>query len=182
MGLVQFNSVAQSCLTLQPQGLQHARPLGPSPTSGVYLNSCPSSQWCHPTNHLILCRPLLLPTVFPSFTDLSNELALRIRWPKYWSFSISLSSEYSGLISFRIVWLDLLAVQGMLKSLLQHHSSEASVLQCSAIFKIQLSQLYTTTGKPRLWLSGSLSAKWCLCFWICCLGWSKLFFQGVSMA
>ena len=102
-----------------------------------------------PSNHLILCDSLLLPSVFPSITVFSNESALRIRWPKYWSFSfsISLSNEYSGLISFRMDWFDFLAVQGTLKSLLQHHSSEASILQPSAFFMIQLSHPYMTTGK-----------------------------------
>ena len=102
-----------------------------------------------PSNHLILCRPLLLlPSIFPSIRVFSNESPLRIRWPKYWSFSfrISPSNEYSGLISFRMDWLDLLAVQGTLKSLLQHHSSKASIL-CSAFFIVQFSHLYMTTGK-----------------------------------
>ena len=93
-----------------------------------------------PPNHLILCHPLLLlPSVFPSIRDFSNELVLQIRWPKYWSFSISPSNEYSGLISFRMHWLDLLVVQGTLKSLLQHHSSKASILRCSAFSIVQLS-------------------------------------------
>ena len=103
-----------------------------------------------PSNHLILCCPLLLlPSIFPSNRVFSSELALHIRWPKYWifSFSISPSNEYSGLISFRINWLDLLAVQGTLKSLLQLHSSKASILQCSAFFMVQLSHPYMTTGK-----------------------------------
>ena len=103
-----------------------------------------------PSNHLILCHPLLLlPSVFPSIRVFSNESALCIRWPKYWSFSFSISpsSEYSGLISFRMDWLDLLAVQGTLKSLLHHHSSKASILQPSAFFIVQVSHLYTTTGK-----------------------------------
>ena len=103
-----------------------------------------------PSNHLILCRPLLLlPSIFPSIRVFSNESVLRIRWPKYWSFSfnISPSNEYSGLISFRMDWSDLLAVQGTLKSLLQHHSSKASILWCSAFFIVQLSHLYMTTGK-----------------------------------
>ena len=100
------------------------------------------------TNHLILCRPfLLLPSIFPNFKVFSNELPLCIRWPKYWSFSISSSNEYSGLISFRINWFDLLAVQGTLKSLLQHHSLKAPTLQCSTFFMVQLSHLYMTTGK-----------------------------------
>ena len=103
-----------------------------------------------PSNHLILCRPLLLlPSIFPSIRVFSNESALRIRWPKYWSFSfnISPSNEPPGLISFRMDWLDLLAVQGTLKSLLQHHSSKASILRHSAFFIIQLSHPYMTTGK-----------------------------------
>ena len=103
-----------------------------------------------PSNHFILCRPLLLlPSIFPSIRVFSNESVLHIRLPKYWSFSFSISpsNEYSGLISFRIDWLDLLAVQGTLKSLLQHHSSKASILQCSAFFIFQLSHPYITTGK-----------------------------------
>ena len=103
-----------------------------------------------PSNHLILCRPLLLlPSTFPSIRVFSNESALHIRWPKYWSFSftISPSNEYLGLISFRIHWLDLLAVQGTLKSLLQHHNSKASILLGSALFTVQLSHPYMTTGK-----------------------------------
>ena len=103
-----------------------------------------------PSNHLILCcPPLLLPLIFPSIRVFSNESALRIKWPKYWSFSfnISPSNEHSGLISFRMDWLDLLAVQGALKSLLQHHSSKASILWCSAFFIVQLSHPYMTTGK-----------------------------------
>ena len=103
-----------------------------------------------PSNHLILCHPLLLlPSTFPGIRVFYSKSALRIRWPKYWSFSfnISPSNEYSGLISFRIDWLDLLAVQGTLKNLLQHHSSKASILRCSAFFIVQLSHPYMTTGK-----------------------------------
>ena len=102
-----------------------------------------------PSNHLILYCPLLLPSIFPNIRVFSNESVLRIRWPKYWSFSFSISrsSEYSGLISFRMGWLDLLAVQGTLKSLLQHHSSKASILQRSDFFIIQLSRPYITTRK-----------------------------------
>ena len=109
--------------SLRPHGLQHARPSCPSPTPGVYSNSCPSSRWCH--SIISSCRPLLLlPSIFPSIRVFSNESVFHIRWPNYWSFSFSISpsSEYSGLISFRMDWLDLLAVQGTLKSLLQHHS------------------------------------------------------------
>ena len=102
-----------------------------------------------PSNHLILCLPLLLPSIFPSITDFSNESALRIMWPKYWSFSfnISPSNKHSGLISFRMDWLDLLAVHGILKSLLQHRNSKTSVLQHSAFFIVQLSHPYMTTVK-----------------------------------
>ena len=132
---------------LRPHGLQHARPPCPSPTPGVYSNSCPLSRWCHPT--ISSCRPLfLLPSVFPSIRVFSNESALCMRWPKYWNFSfnISPSNEHSGLI-FRLDWVDLLAVQGTLKSLLQHHSSKASILWHSAFFIVQLSHPYTTIGK-----------------------------------
>ena len=103
-----------------------------------------------PSNHLILCRPLLLlPSIFPSIRAFSNESVFHIRWPKYWSFSFNISpfKEYPGLISFRMDWLDFLAVQGTLKSLLQHHSSKASILRCSAFFIVQLSHPYMTTGK-----------------------------------
>ena len=126
---VQFSSVQSSCSVvsdpLQPHESQHARPPCPSPTPRVHSDSRPSSRWCH----LILCRPfLLLPPIPPSIRVFSNESTLRMRWPKYWSFSPSIipSKEIPELISFRIDWLDLLAVQGTLKSLLQHHSSKAS--------------------------------------------------------
>ena len=110
-----------------------------------------------PSNHLILCRPLLLPSIFPSIRVFSNESVPHIRWPKYWSFSfsISLSNEYSGLVSFRIDWLALLAVQGSLKSLLQQHSSKASILRCSAFSMVHTWLL----EKPLLWIYRSLSAK-----------------------
>ena len=109
-----------------------------------------SIEYVMPPNHLTLCRSLLLlPSIFPSIGVFSNEWALHIRWPKYWSFSFSInpSNEYSGLISFRMDWLDLLAVQETLKSLLQHHSSKESILRCSAFFMVQLSYPYKTTGK-----------------------------------
>ena len=148
-GSVQFSSVAQSCLTLRPDELQHAR-LPPSITiSRTSLRLTPIES-VMPSSHLILCRPLLLlPSIFPSIRVSSNESALSMRWPKYWSFSfdISPSKEHPGLISFRMDWLDLLAVQGTLKSILQHHSSKASVLRCSAFFTVQLSHPYMTTGK-----------------------------------
>ena len=135
-----------------PHESQHTRPPCTSPTPGVHSNSGPSSRWCHPaiSSHLILCRPLLLlPPISPSIRVFSNESTLHMRWPKYWSFSFSIipSKEHPGLISFTMDWLDLLAVQGTLKSLLQHDSSKASILWCSAFFTVQLSHLYMTIGK-----------------------------------
>ena len=115
-----------------------------------------------PLNHLILCRLLLLlPSIFSSIRVFSNKSVLCIKWPKYWSFSFSISpsNEYLGLISFRIDWLYLLAVQGTLKSILQHRNSNASILQCSAFFMVQHSHPYMNTGKKQLWLDGPLSAK-----------------------
>ena len=133
---------------MQPHGLQHTRRLCPSPTPRAC--SLMSIESVMPSNHLILCHPLLLPpSVFPSIRVFSNESVPHIRWSKYWSFSFSISpsNEYSGLISFRMDWLDLLAVQGILKSLLQHHSSKALILWHSAFFIVQLSYPYITTGK-----------------------------------
>ena len=121
-----------------------------SVTNSRSLPKFMSSELLMPSNHLILCRPLLLlASIFPSIRVLSNESALCIRWPKYWSFSFSISpsKEHSGLISFRMDYLDLLGVQGTLKSLLQHHSSKASILRLSAFFIVQLSHPYVTTGK-----------------------------------
>ena len=122
----------------------------PSSTVSWSLLKLMSNESVMPSNHLILCRPLLLlPSIFPSTRVFSSESALHIRWPKYWSFSFSNSSsnEYTSLISFLIDWFDLLAVQGTLKSLLQHHSSKASILWCSAFFMVQLSHPYMTTGE-----------------------------------
>ena len=134
--------------SLRSHGLQHARSPCPSPTPRAYSNSCPLSWWYHPTISSS-CPLHLSPLIFPSIRVFSNESALPIRWPKYWifSFNISPSNEHSGLISFRTDFLDLLAAQGTLKSLLQHHSSKASILQCSAFFIVQLSHPYMTTGK-----------------------------------
>ena len=118
-----------------------------------------------PSNHLILCHPLLLlPSIIPSIRDFSNESDLHIRWPKYWSFSFNIN-EYSGLISFRIYWFDLLAVQGTLKSLLQHHSSKASILWHSAYFMAQLSQLYMTTGNTSVYIGSIYSIYYWLFHW-----------------
>ena len=135
---------------LRPHGLQHARPPCPTPTPRAYSNLCIESVM--PSNHLILHHPLLLlPSIFPSIGVFSNESVHCIRWPQYWSFSLSISpsNEYSGLISFRMDRLDLLVVQGTLKSLLQHHSSKASILRQSAFFIVQLSHPYMTTGKTK---------------------------------
>ena len=145
--------------SLRPDGLQQGRLPCPSPTPGAYSNT--SVESVIPSNHPILCRPLLLlPSIFPSIRIFSNESFLRIRWPKYWSFSFSISpsNEYSGLISFRMDWLDLLAVQGTHKSLLQHYSSKAPILWCSAFIMVQLSHSYMTTGKTialTIWTFGS---------------------------
>ena len=132
--------------SLRPQELQHTRPSCPSPTPGVYSNSCPLSWWCHPT---ISSSVVPFSSLLPSIRIFSNKSVFHIRWPKYWSFnfSISPSNKCSGLISFRMDWLDLLAVQGTLKSLLQHHSSKASILHHSAFFIVQLLYPYMTIGK-----------------------------------
>ena len=146
---VQFSSVAQSCPILcDPMDCN-------TPGFPVHHQLLELAQthvhWVRfAINHVIFCRPLLLlPQIFPSIRVFSNESVLHIRWPKYWSFSFSIcpSNEYSGVISLRIDWLDLPAVQGTLKSLLQHHSSKASILQCSAFFIVQPSHPYMTTGK-----------------------------------
>ena len=135
--------------SLQRYGLQHTRIPCPSPTPTTYWKSCSSSQWCNPPISSSV-NPLLLPaSIFPSIRVFYSESVLHNRWPKYWSFSFSISpsNEYSGLISFGIDWLDLLAVQGTLKSLLQHHSSKASILQHSAFLMVQLSHPHLTIGK-----------------------------------
>ena len=134
--------------SLQPHESQHARPPCPSPTPRVHPNSRPSSRWFHPAISSSVIPFFSCPQSLPA-SVFSNESALHMRWPKYWSFSFSIipSKEHSGLISFRKDWLDLLAVQGTLKSLLQHHSSKAPILQHSAFFTVQLSHPYMTTGK-----------------------------------
>ena len=145
--LFQFCSVQfLSCVRLFVTPWQHARPPCPSPTPGVHSDSRPLSQWCHPA---ISSSVVLLPPIPSSIRVFSNESTLCMRWPNYWSFSLSISpsNEHPGLISFRMDWLDLLVVQGTLKSLLQHHSSKASILQRSAFFTAQLSHPYMTTGK-----------------------------------
>ena len=149
--MLHFSSVVQLCLTLcNPMDCSTPELPVHHQLPEFTQNGLMSVESVMPSNHLILCRPLLLsPSIFPSIRVFSSESILRIRWPKYWSFSYSISpsNEYSGLISFRMGWLDLLAVQGTLKSLLQHHSLKASILWHSAFFMIQLSHLYMTTGK-----------------------------------
>ena len=137
-----------------------------------------------PFHRLILCHPLLLlPSIFPSIRVFSNETILCIRWPKDWSFSfsISFSNEHLGLISFRIDWFDLLAVQGTPKSLLQNHDLKASILWHSAFFMVQLSHPYMTTGKAIALTRQTFVGKVVSLLFICCWGWSQLFFQGVSV-
>ena len=146
--------------SLQLHGLQHTRL--PCPSISWNLIKLMSIVLVMLSNHLILCHPLLLlPSIFPSIRVFTNELAFHIRWPKYWSFSfnISPSNEHPGLISFRMDWLGLLAVQGTLKSLLQHHSSKASILLHSAFFIVQLSHPYMTTGKTIALTRWTLLAK-----------------------
>ena len=144
---VQFSHSAVSD-SLRPHESQHARPPCPSPTPRVHSDSRPSSQWCHPAISSSVVPFSFCPQSLPA-SVFSNESTLRMRWPKYWSFSFSIipSKEILGLISFRMDWLDLLAVKGTLKSLLQHRSSKASILRRSAFFTVQLSHPYMTTGK-----------------------------------
>ena len=166
-----------SCVQLFTTPWTTARQVSLSITNSQSLLRLISLELMVPSNHLLLCHPLLLlPSILPSIRVFSDESALCIRWPKYWSFSFSISpsNEHSGLISFRMDWLDLLAVQETLKSLLQHHSSKASVLQCSAFFMVQLSHPYMTTGKTialtRWTFVGKVMSL--LYFLICYLGWS----------
>ena len=176
MLLLFSRSVASN--SLRHDGLQHTRP--PCPSSITKLMSI---ELVMPSNHLILCRPLLPPSVFPSIRVFSSELVLRIRWPKYWSFSFSISpsNEYSGLITFRVDWFDFLAVQGTLKGLLQHRSSKASILRGSAFFMVQLSHPYMTTGKTIALTRWTFIGKVMSFFLIRCLSLSQLFFQGASI-
>ena len=165
-------SVTKLCLTLcDPITAAHQPSL--SFTISRSLLKLMSIESMMASNHLIHHHPLLLlPSIFPSIRVFSSELVLCIGWSKYCNFSFTIrpSSEYSKLISFRIDWCDLLAVQGSLKSLLQHHSSKASILQHSAFFVVWFSYLYVTTGKARALTYRDLWWKWCLCFLICCLG------------
>ena len=163
--------------SLWPHGLQHARPPCPSPTPGVYSNSCPS-------NHLIICCSLLLsPSILPTIRIFQNESVLHIRWPKYWSFSFSISpfNEHRGLISFRMGWLDLLTVQGTLKSLFQHHSSKASILWHSAFFIVQHSHPYMTNGKTIALTRWTFVGKVISLLSSMLSRLVKFFFQGISV-
>ena len=152
--------------------MQNTRLPCPSPTPGpcstlMFIKSM------MPSDHLIFCHPLLLlPSIFPSLRVFSSEPVLQMRYPKFWSFSFNISpaDEYSGLISFRMDWLDLLAVQRTLKSILQHHSSKTSILQCSTFFIAQLSHKNVTTGKTIALTRWTFVSKVMVCFLICCLG------------
>ena len=152
-----FFSCAVLSNSLWTHGLQHTR----LPCSSLSPEICIATEAMMPSNHLILCCHLLLPSVFLSIRVFSNELALHIRWPKYWSFSFSISpsNEYSGLISFRIDWFDFLAVQGTLEDLLQHHNSKALILWCLVFLMVQLSHPYMATGKTIAWPHGCLLAN-----------------------
>ena len=159
------HSINHIQLFATPSTAAHQAPLS-STISWSFLKFM-SIELVLPSSHFILCHPIILPpSIFPSIRVFSNESVLRIRWPKDWSFSfnISPSNEYSGFISFKIDWLDLLAFQGTLESLLQHHSSKASVLQCSAFFIVQLSHPYMSTKKPKPGLDRPLLEKQRLCF------------------
>ena len=156
---IQFSSVQSlSRVRLFVTPWTAARQASLSITNSQSLLTLMSIESVIPSSHLILCLPLLLPSIFPSIRVFSNESLFHIRWPKYWSFSfsISISNEYSGLISFRMDWLDLLAVQGTLKSLLQHHNSKASILQCSAFFTVYLSHPYRSDQISHSVVSDSL--------------------------
>ena len=172
-----LSSCSAMSSSLWPHVLQHAGPPCPSLSPAVCLNSCPLSWWWHPTISSSVNPFSSCPQSFTSIRAFSNELALWVRWPKHWSFSFSISpsNEYSGLISFRIDWLDFFAVQGTLKHLLQHLNSKASVLQCSAFFIVQLSHPYMTTGKTIALIIWSFVGKMMsllLNIWICCLSLS----------
>ena len=171
---IQFGSVTQSCPTLCMNPWIAACQASLSITNSRSLLKLMPNESVMPSSHFILCHPLLLlPPIPPSIRVFSNESTLRIRWPKYWSFSfgISPSNEHPGLISFRMDWLDLLAVQGTLKSLLQYHCSKASILRHSAFFTIQLSHSYMTTGKTIALTRQTFIGKVMSLLLICYLGW-----------
>ena len=172
--MYQFIPVTQSCLTLCDP-MDFSKPGFLSINNYQSLLKLTSITSVTPSNHLILCHPLLFPpSIFPRIRVFSTKSVLHIRWPKSWSFGFNISpfSEYSGLISFRIDWLDLLALQETLKSLLQHHSSKASIIQSSAFFIVQLSHPYLTTGKSIPLTRQTFVGKVMSLLFICCLGWS----------
>jgi hypothetical protein len=171
----QFSSVAQSCPTFCDPKNRSTPGLPVHHQLPEFTQKLTSIGSVMPSNHLILCHILLLlPPIPPSTRVFSNESTLRMRWPKYWSFSFSISpsNEHPRLVSFTMEWLDLLAVQGTLKSLLQHYSSKASILQCSAFFTVQLSHPYMTTGKTIALTRRTLVGKVISLLFICYLGWS----------
>ena len=173
MASVQFSSVTQSCPTLC-NPVNHSTPGLPVHHQLPEFTQTHVHRVSNAMQHLIVCRPLLLlPPISPSIRVFCNESTLHMKWPKYWSFSFSISrsKEIPELISFRMDWLDLLEVQGTLKSLLQHHSSKASILRPSAFFTVQLSHPYMTTGKTIALTRRTFVGK-CLCYLICYLGWS----------
>ena len=185
LGIVQFSSVqslSRVQLFVTPWTAAHQASL--SITNSWSLLKLMSIESVMPSNHLIFCHPLLIqPSTFPSSSIFSNESVLCIRWPKYWSFSFSSSpsNEYSGLISFRIDWLDLLAVQGILKSLIQHHNLKASVLWCSAFFMVQFSHLYVPAGKTiALTIQTFVSKVMSLLFNTLSLGFLQLFSKELA--
>ena len=181
----QFSSVQSlSCVRLFARPWTIAREASLSITNSRNPPKPMSIESMMPSNHFILCHPLhLLPSIFPSIRVFSNESALHMRYPKYWSFSfnISPSNEHPGLISFRMDWLDLLAAQGTLKSLLQHHSSKVSILLRSAFFIVQLSYPYMTTGKIIALTRRTFVGKVMSLLLICYLGWSQFSLQGESV-
>ena len=170
---VQFSHSVMSN-SLRPHESQHARPPYPSPSPGVHSDSCPSSQRCHPAISSWVVPFSSCPQSLPASESFPMSQLFRMRWPKYWSFSFTIipSKEHPGLILFIMDWLGLLAVQGTLKSLLQHHSSKASILHCSPFITVQLSHPYMTTGKTISLTRWTFVAKVCLCFSICYRGWS----------
>ena len=178
----QFSSVTQSCLTLC-NPVDCRKPGFMSITNSWSLLKLVTIESVMSSNHLIFCCPLLLPpSIFPSIRVFSNESVLHIRWPKYWSFSFNISpyNEHPGLISFRMDWLDLLAVQWTLRSLLQYHSSKASILWCSAFFIAQLSHTYMTTGKTIALTRWTFVSKDMSLVLICCF-LPSLIVQGASV-
>ena len=182
---IQFSSVQLlSCVQLFATPWIAARQASLSITKSWSSPKLLSIESVMPSSHLILCRPLLLlPSIFSSIRVFSNESTLCMRWPEYWrfSFSINPSNEYPGLISFRVDWLDLLAVQGTLKSLLQHHSSKASILPCSAFFIIQLSHPYMTTGKTIALTRRTFVGKVMSLIFNMLSRFAKVFFQEASI-